>query len=68
MNIAKELERKLTSSEYAKVAYYIEKASEAYDEDRDSTARSALEDAVAILKADGEYNAAYKVEYYLRFC
>jgi len=68
MNISKELERKLTSSEYDKVAYYIEKASQAYEEERYSTAKSSLEDAVAILKADGEYNAASKVSYYLRFC
>jgi len=68
MNFARELERKLTGSEYNKVAYYIEKASQAYEEDRDDIARSSLEDAVAILKADGEYSAASKVEYYLRFC
>lgn len=68
MNFAKELERKLTGREYNMVAYYIEKATDAYLNDRDSVAREALKDAVAVLLAAGEYSAASKVEYYLRFC
>ena len=68
MNIARELERKLTGEEYNLVSYYIEKASEAYDDERYSVARSSLEDAVAVLKSKGEYNAAGKVQYYIRFC
>lgn len=68
MNIAAELMNKLTDQEYSLVSYYINKASEAYDSERYSIARSSLEDAVAILISKEEYNAAGKVRYYLRFC
>ena len=66
MNIAAELERKLTGSEFNLVSYYIYKASEAYDEGRYSTAREALQDAVAVAQSHGEYNAANKISYYLK--
>lgn len=49
------------------VSYYIGKAQEAYDMDRDSEARSALESAIDLLNAAGEDWAANKVAYYLRF-
>ena len=68
MDFAKELERKLTGAEYALVSYYIEKATDAYKDERYSVARSALEDAIAVAAAKGEYNAAGKIQYYLRFC
>ena len=68
MNIAAELERKLSGSEFSLVSYYIYKASEAYDAERYSVAREALLDAIAVAKAEGEYNAAGKIQYYLRFC
>lgn len=58
------------SSVYYEVKYvarYIAKAQELYNDDDDSGARSALEDAVALLRAAGEDWAADKVEYYTRF-
>ena len=68
MNIAEQLEAKLTSEEFNMVAYFIYKASENYNLANYATAREALEDAVAILMSKQEYNAAEKVKYYLRFC
>lgn len=68
MNFSTELQRKLTWDEYSMVSYYIEKATEAYKAERYSVAREALEDAVAIAKSKGEYNAANKIQYYIRFC
>ena len=68
MNFAKELENKLTSDEWSLCSYYVLKAQDAYNEGRDSAARESLEDAVAVCKAKEEYNAAGKIQYYLRFC
>ena len=68
MNIAAELERKLTGSEFNLVAYYIYKASDAYDDERYTQARESLLDAIAVAQQNGEYNAAGKIQYYLRFC
>ncbi|MBR1884478.1 MAG: hypothetical protein IJ809_06095 [Clostridia bacterium] len=68
MNFAKELENKLTGSEWSMVSYYISKAQEYYDNEKYSDARNSLEDAVAVAKANGEYNAANKIQYYTRFC
>ena len=68
MDFSKELERKLTGAEYNMVAYYIEKATDLFKNDKDYEARCALEDAVAVLQAAGEYSAAEKVRYYTRFC
>lgn len=49
------------------VAYYISKAQELYNSDKDYEAREALENAAALLRQAGEEWAAQKVEYYLRF-
>ena len=37
------------------------------EDDRDDEARAALKDAVAVAMAEGESNAACKVNYYTRF-
>lgn len=66
-NLASTLYNKLTSSEWQLVSYYINKADSLGKDDNDSKAREALQDAVAVAKANGEFNAAYKIEYYLRF-
>ena len=68
MNFAKELENKLSSDEWSLCSYYVLKAQEAYDKDRDSVARESLKDASAVCAAAGEDNAAGKIQYYLRFC
>lgn len=68
MNFAKELENKLTGSEWSMVSYYICKAQDYYDNEKYSDARNSLEDAVAVAKSNGEYNAANKIQYYTRFC
>lgn len=68
MNFAKELENKLTSAEWDLCSYYVLKAQEAYNADRDSAARESLLDAVAVCAKAGENNAAGKIQYYLRFC
>lgn len=68
MNFANELHNKLTSYEWSLCASYVKKAQEYYDADKDPAARSALQDAVAVCEAAGEYNAANKISYYLRFC
>ena len=68
MNFATELERKLTWDEYSPIRYYIEKATDYYNNGRYSEARESLLDAIAICVQNGENNAAGKVQYYLRFC
>lgn len=70
LNFARELENSIASVFYSveNVAYFIYKAQDLYDDDNDSAAREALEDAVALLRAAGEDWAANKVQYYTRFC
>lgn len=68
MNFARELENKLTGSEWNLVAYYVNKAQDYYDAENYSEARSSLEDAVAVALSNGEDNAANKIQYYTRFC
>lgn len=68
MNIAAELKEKLTSAQYEMVASQVEKASKFFDDGFLEETRKALKKAVKIAKARGEYSAAQKIEYYLRFC
>lgn len=49
------------------VAHFIQKAQDHYDDDQDSEACDALEDAAALLDKAGEGWAAEKVRYYKRF-
>lgn len=66
--LAETLERQLTDSEWQLVAYYILKAEEyGNDAESDSVARESLKDAVAVAMAQGELNAAKKIQYFLRF-
>ena len=58
---------KLTRDEWKRVSYLIKKAQKLYDTNKDSEARKTLESAVVVLKAHGEYSAANKVQYYIRF-
>ena len=67
-DFARELYNKLSPDEWSLCSRYIEKAQGYYDQDRDSEARECLLDAIAVFKANGEYSAANKIEYYLRFC
>lgn len=65
--LASELYRKLTSSEWNLVSYYIEKADDLGKSGKDSAAREELENAIAVAASKGENNAAGKIQYYLRF-
>lgn len=65
--LASELYSKLTSDEWNLVSYYIKKADELGEVGKESRARDELQNAVDVAKAQGEYNAAGKIEYYLRF-
>ena len=67
LNFYHRLENELTGQEMSLVEYYIIKAQDLYDNDKDEQARDALEDAVAVLQQHGEYSAARKVDYYTRF-
>lgn len=49
------------------VAYFIDRAQQAYDQDCDADARAALEDAACLLDEADEGWAAEKVRYYKRF-
>lgn len=66
-NLASTLKNKLTSSEWDLVSYYIEKAEDLGEADKDREARKTLLDAIAVAAAKGEDNAAGKIQYYLRF-
>ena len=69
LNFESQLESSI-SSVYYKVPYVartIAKAQQCYDAGNDYEARTALEDAAALLRAAGEVWAARKVEYYTRF-
>ena len=68
MNFARELYNKLTASEWSLCGRYVDKAQEYYDSERYSEARESLLDAIAVCSSAGEYNAAGKIQYYLRFC
>ena len=65
--LASALYNKLTSSEWSLVSYYINKADDLGNAGKDSDAREALLDAIAVASSKGEYNAAGKIQYYLRF-
>ncbi len=67
MDIVRELENKLSADEWNLVSHWIYKAASLTKEGRDDEARGALKDAVAVAMAEGETNAAYKVNYYVRF-
>ena len=64
MNFARDLENKLTASEWNLVSYYVNKAQVYYDAENYSAARESLEDAVAVALSKGEDNAANKIQYY----
>lgn len=68
MNFANELNNKLCSDEWEIVSYYINKAQDLYNAEKYDDARESLLDAVAVARAHGEENAAYKIAYYTRFC
>ncbi len=65
--LAKDIQNKLTSSEWSLVSYYINKADDLGKAGRESSAKEALYDAIAVARAHGEDNAAGKIQYYLRF-
>lgn len=67
MDIVRELENKLSADEWGLVSYWVYKAASLAEDGRDDEARAALKDAVAVAMAEGESNAAYKVNYYIRF-
>lgn len=62
------LQNKLTSKEYNLASPYIERAQDYYNADKDSAAREALLDAIAVCAAAGENNAAGKIQAYLKYC
>ena len=65
--LARDLQNKLTSSEWSLVSYYIYKADDLGKNGNDSAAKESLYDAIAVAKANNELNAAGKIQYYLRF-
>lgn len=65
--LADTLMRQLTASEWELVAYYILKAEDYGENGKDSAARESLKDAIAVAAAQGESNAAGKIQYFLRF-
>ena len=67
-NFRDQLYNKLGSDEWELVNYYINKAQDYYDNDKDGDAKEALLDAVAICRQHNEHNAADKIYYYTRFC
>lgn len=67
MDIVRELENKLSADEWNLVSHWIYKAASLAKEGRDDEARSALKEAVDVAMYNGEQNAAYKVNYYIRF-
>lgn len=67
-NFRNELYNKLGDDEWELSKYYIEKAQDYYDHDKDAAAKECLLDAVAVCKAKHEYNVANKINYYTRFC
>lgn len=66
-HLASELCRKLTSSEWNLVSYYIEKADDLGKAGKEQAARDEIENAIAVAASKGETNAAGKIQYYLRF-
>ncbi len=69
--LAKEIERKLTSSEWSLVSYYISKADELGEAGKEKEARRELENALAIANVQKDEsvreNMVYKIRPYLRF-
>ncbi len=77
--LASAIENKLSGDEWSLVSYHINKADSLGDEANSSSvskeeasrlearARECIQDAVAIARSNGEYNAADKIAYYLRF-
>lgn len=69
--LAKEIERKLTSSEWRLVSYYIEKADELGEAGKEREAKRELENALAIAGSQNDEatreNMVCKIRPYLRF-
>lgn len=69
--LAKEIERKLTSSEWHLVSYYINKADELGEAGKEREAKRELENALAIAESQKDEatreNMVIKIRPYLRF-
>lgn len=65
--LANELERKLSSSEWSIVSYYIFMAEDYNKREDDSGMRSALRDAASVAISKVEMNAANNINYYVPY-
>ena len=69
--LAREIERKLTASEWRLVSYYIEKADELGEAGKEKEARRELENALAIAATQNDEaereNMVIKIRPYLRY-